>query len=173
MVGPRQEAVPGSYRCRVTTTTCRPPATNADKVSRMAAKAARPRRRRRGGRRRRSARSDRRRPPRRAQDPDGTRHHRTAASATQPKSDTVEINLKKALDFVADVHRAYLDAPARTRRLMNQAIFERFLVTDDEEVTGTLAGPFDLLIEAPGRTPGRRPRPTWRCDEARIADLVV
>lgn len=72
-------------------------------------------------------------------------------SATQLKSDTVEINLKKALDLVADLHRAYVDAPARTRRLMNQAIFERFLITHDEEVTGTLAGPFDLLMEASGR----------------------
>jgi len=80
-------------------------------------------------------------------------------SATQLKSDTVEINLKKALDLVADLHRAYLDAPPRTRRLMNQAIFERFLVNDDEVVTGALAGPFDLLIEAsPGETPRRPPR---------------
>lgn len=72
-------------------------------------------------------------------------------SATELKFDAVEINLKKALDLVANLHGAYLAANHRTRRLMNQAIFERFLINDDEEVTGTLASPFDLLIEASGR----------------------
>jgi site-specific DNA recombinase len=69
-------------------------------------------------------------------------------SATELKSDTIEINLKKALDLVGSLHAAYIDAPPRTRRLMNQAIFERFLINETEEVTGTLAGPFDLLLEA-------------------------
>gem|GEM_PF-4435009 len=34
---------------------------------------------------------------------------------------------------------------------MNQAIFERFLIDDTEEVTGTFAKPFNLLMEAAGR----------------------
>ena len=72
-------------------------------------------------------------------------------SATELKYDAVETNLKKALDLVANLHGAYLAANHRTRRLMNQAIFERFLINDDEEVTGTLASPFDLLIQASGR----------------------
>lgn len=38
------------------------------------------------------------------------------------------------------------------RRLMNQAIFERFLIDDGESVTGTLAPPFSLLIEVSGQT---------------------
>ncbi len=36
---------------------------------------------------------------------------------------------------------------------MNQAIFERFLIDDSEEVAGTFARPFDLLIEAQNRRP--------------------
>ncbi len=71
-------------------------------------------------------------------------------SATELKSDTVEINLKKALDLVGNLHGAYVGAPPRTRRLMNQAIFQRFLINDDEEVTGTFGGPFRLLMEAAG-----------------------
>ena len=34
---------------------------------------------------------------------------------------------------------------------MNQALFERFLIDDREDVTGTFAKPFDLLMEAAGR----------------------
>ena len=72
-------------------------------------------------------------------------------SATDLKFETVETNLKKALDLVANLQAAYLKANQRTRRLMNQAIFKRFLINDDEEITSTLAPPFDLLIEASGR----------------------
>ena len=72
-------------------------------------------------------------------------------SATELKSDTVEINLKKALDLVGNLRAAYVGAPPRIRRLMNQAIFERFLINDAEEVTGTFGGPFGLLMEAAGR----------------------
>ena len=34
---------------------------------------------------------------------------------------------------------------------MSHAIFERFLIDDSEEVNGTFAPPFDLLVEASGR----------------------
>jgi hypothetical protein len=55
---------------------------------------------------------------------------------------------------------------------MNQAIFERLLLTDDE-VTGTLAGPFDLLIEASGRDSQNASENALKLHEARPADLVV
>ena len=69
-------------------------------------------------------------------------------SATDLKFDTVETNLRKALDLISNLHAAYLNAPPRTRRLMNQAIFERFLINDDEEIRSHLNSPFDYLVEA-------------------------
>ncbi len=44
-----------------------------------------------------------------------------------------------------------LDATPHTRRLLNQALFERFVIDDTEEITGTFREPFDLLIEAAGK----------------------
>src|SRR5262249_42955966 len=66
-----------------------------------------------------------------------------------------EKNLKKALDLVGNLHGAYLAADGKTRRLLNQAIFERILIDDAEEVSGSLNGPFDLLLEAAGATAAR------------------
>jgi site-specific DNA recombinase len=65
-----------------------------------------------------------------------------------------ETILKKALAFVVDLQQAYLEADPLLRRLMNQALFERLLVDDQECVTGDLADPFDLLIKA-SRTDSR------------------
>ena len=72
----------------------------------------------------------------------------TRISATDIKYSTVEANLKKAYDLISNLHLAYTQAPPRTRRLMNQAIFKHFLINDTETVTGTLADPFALLLEA-------------------------
>lgn len=78
---------------------------------------------------------------------------RLAAAAME--SDAVESNLKRALDLVGNLHGAYLAGDHRQRRLMNQAIFERFLVDDEEGVTGDLASPFCHLIEASRRSSTR------------------
>ena len=59
-------------------------------------------------------------------------------------------NLKAALGFVASLHTAYRQADAGVRRRINQAIFERFLISDDGEIVGELRAPFDLLLEASG-----------------------
>lgn len=72
-------------------------------------------------------------------------------AASELKFDTVEHILKKAYALSSNLHKAYLDAPARTRRLMNQALFERFLIDDEENVTGTFREPFGLLMKAAGR----------------------
>ena len=66
------------------------------------------------------------------------------------KFDVVERHLKAALNFVGNLHAAYIEADHRTRRQINQALFERFLVSDDGTVTGRLRGPFDLLLQASG-----------------------
>ncbi len=66
--------------------------------------------------------------------------------------EVVEGNLKRALSFVTDLHTAYLEAPPKTRRLINQALFEKFLVSDDGDVTGELRAPFGLLLHAAGTT---------------------
>jgi hypothetical protein len=49
-----------------------------------------------------------------------------------------------------DLHTAYLEANQRIRRQINQAIFERFLISDDGGITGRLRAPFDLLLQASG-----------------------
>ena len=62
----------------------------------------------------------------------------------------MEGNLKRALSFVTNIHAAYLAATPKLRRLINQALFEKFLVSDDGEVTGELGAPFGLLLHAAG-----------------------
>lgn len=71
---------------------------------------------------------------------------------TELKFETVEQRLKQAYALIGNLHKAYLDASPRTRRLLNQALFERFEIDDSEGITGTFREPFDLLIEAAGRT---------------------
>jgi hypothetical protein len=74
----------------------------------------------------------------------------------QLKSVAVETVLKKAYGFVVDLHEAYLTADAPLRRIMNQALFERLLIDDEEGITGDLADPFDLLIKASRPAPRSR-----------------
>jgi hypothetical protein len=64
------------------------------------------------------------------------------------ESNALEANLRGALSLIADPHAAYLAADHRVRRLMNQAIFEQFLVDDDESIASSLAPPFSHLITA-------------------------
>ena len=54
--------------------------------------------------------------------------------ALELKFDIVERNLKKALAFVTNLHAAYSEADQRLRRRINQAIFERLLISDDGDV---------------------------------------
>jgi site-specific DNA recombinase len=70
--------------------------------------------------------------------------------ALELKFDVVERNLKRAMGFVADLHKAYAESNQRTRRMINQALFERFLICDDGEIIGELRPPFNLLFQASG-----------------------
>lgn len=61
-------------------------------------------------------------------------------------------NLKLALDVMEDCGKAYRNANDATKRLMNQAIFEKFLVsnTEDKGLTAKPAAfqaPFDQILE--------------------------
>jgi site-specific DNA recombinase len=58
--------------------------------------------------------------------------------------DDIERNLTVALDLATDCYRAYMDANDQTRRLLNQAFFERFYV--DDEPRADLAEPFRTLL---------------------------
>ena len=55
-------------------------------------------------------------------------------------------NLTLALDLVEDCGSTYRIAPDQIKRMLNQAIFERFLVNDDGLVTAELAAPFDKIL---------------------------
>lgn len=75
--------------------------------------------------------------------------------ALELKFDVVEANLKRGLAFVADLPRAYEEAPSKVKRRMNQALFKRIWVTDDGEVEAELNDPFRRLFEAAGAPSGR------------------
>lgn len=65
--------------------------------------------------------------------------------ATGAHFDTVQTNLKVALDLAGDWHRAYVQADDHTRRLLNQVFFERLYI-DEDGVRATLAEPFKTLL---------------------------
>jgi site-specific DNA recombinase len=60
--------------------------------------------------------------------------------------DVVQANLRRAIEFASNWHLAYLAAPPKVRRQMNQAIFERINVHEDRRITSTLAEPFKTLL---------------------------
>jgi site-specific DNA recombinase len=59
--------------------------------------------------------------------------------------ETLETNLRDALDLASDCYRAYLQAPDHVRRLFNQALFEQ-LYLDEDGVHAELAEPFRTLL---------------------------
>lgn len=59
--------------------------------------------------------------------------------------ETVQANLKLALDLAADCHQAYLRGSDQVRRLLNHAFFEAIYV-DEDDVTARLAEPFHMLL---------------------------
>ncbi len=64
----------------------------------------------------------------------------------------VQETLAKALDLLANCSRAYRTAPGHLRRQWNQALFERFLVLDDDLTETALAEPFATLARAAPQT---------------------
>jgi site-specific DNA recombinase len=66
-------------------------------------------------------------------------------TASHAEYDRIEQNLKKALDLAGDCHRMYLEANDLTRRLLNQAFFERLYI-DEDGIRAALAEPFTTLL---------------------------
>ena len=88
--------------------------------------------------------------------------------------DTIEQHLKQAYALVGNLHKAYLEASPRTRRLMNQALFERLVIDDTEEITGTLKRPSTVSWKPPESNPSRpSPQDTRERPEARKPGLWV
>ncbi len=61
--------------------------------------------------------------------------------------DTIEKNMERALKLARDCYTAYKDADDTTRRLFNQAFFDKLLICYDGTVTHELAEPFKLLLD--------------------------
>ena len=61
--------------------------------------------------------------------------------------EAIEQNLNRALELARDCHAAYEAAGPNTRRLFNQAFFEKLYVHDDGEITHELAKPFKILLD--------------------------
>ena len=57
-----------------------------------------------------------------------------------------EANLARALTRAGDCAAAYREANDRLRRQFNMAFFKRLLLSDEGEVTGELASPFDVIL---------------------------
>ncbi len=58
-------------------------------------------------------------------------------------------NLDGVMELIEDCGKTYRNAPPHTKRLLNQAIFERFLIFSDDTVTAEpeLAEPFKKILE--------------------------
>ena len=61
--------------------------------------------------------------------------------------DVMEKNMTRALELAEDCHAAYVDADEPTRRLFNQAFFDKLVVHKDGTVTHELAEPFKILLD--------------------------
>ncbi len=66
-------------------------------------------------------------------------------AATEMEFTTIQANLRTALDFASDCHRAYMAASDQARRLFNQALFKQLYLNEDG-VRATLAEPFQTLL---------------------------
>ena len=72
---------------------------------------------------------------------------RNQLAAVSGSFDVIEKNLNRALELARDCHAAYESATPETRRLMNQAFFERLVVGRDGEVSHEYAEPFKILLD--------------------------
>jgi site-specific DNA recombinase len=67
-------------------------------------------------------------------------------AALQTHFETIEANLKSALDLASDCHRAYQQAGPTVRRMFNQAFFVKLYI-DEDGVRAELAEPFKTLLD--------------------------
>lgn len=70
-----------------------------------------------------------------------------SASPTPPTDGERPTSTSSALQFIQDAATSYRTAPARIRRRMNQALFERIMIEEDGTVVGQLAGPYRQLLD--------------------------
>jgi DNA invertase Pin-like site-specific DNA recombinase len=66
--------------------------------------------------------------------------------ATSIRFDQLDNQLRDCLAFLTNCDRAYHQATPTIRRQMNQAVFERFIITRHEIDEATLAKPFTILL---------------------------
>lgn len=71
----------------------------------------------------------------------------TLLAAAQADFDKVQATLALATGKLRDCYQAYLEAGPRERRLMNQALFERVLVTEEGVIGWDYAEPFGGLMK--------------------------
>ena len=63
--------------------------------------------------------------------------------------DEIMENLDAVLELIEDCGKTYRNAPAQTKRLLNQAIFKRFLIFNDDDVRvePEMTEPFHHILE--------------------------
>ncbi len=83
----------------------------------------------------------------------------------------IEDTIRKAVDFAASCHDAYLAADETVRRQMNQAFFERIHVDEEGVVEWTYNQPFALLMAAHGASEPMR-QGVSRCTIAEATETV-
>lgn len=83
--------------------------------------------------------------------------------------DDPKANLDRALDYLVNIATAYKRGTPQIRRKMNQALFDRVKITDDEEATATLKQPSAGLVDESLRATARlrRSKQHTRTDAAR------
>lgn len=70
----------------------------------------------------------------------------TLLESSEASFENIEANLERCLAFLTNCYEAYLSAPPKVRRQMNQAVFERFLISEDGALEAEPAGAFGVLL---------------------------
>ena len=60
---------------------------------------------------------------------------------------TLSANLQAALELAENCYEAYRRATPGQRRMINQAMFDRFYIHEDQDIDGQLAEPFKTLLD--------------------------
>jgi hypothetical protein len=69
--------------------------------------------------------------------------------------------LDSSLRLLTDAHRMYAGSNDQQRRLANQAVYTKLTITEDEQLTPTLAEPFATIVRSFG-TNGETARTTGK-----------
>jgi site-specific DNA recombinase len=88
-------------------------------------------------------------------------------AASETKFETIELTLQVCLTFLTNCYQAYLDAPRLLRRRMNQAVFERFMVSEDGSTEAELTPAFKFLLAPDLVTSDEHPAAAAACTRHR------